>query len=174
MQRKHWFTGILAAAGSVSVLALGAEATKDIFNGNTEQRLDAIAAIQPGLGTVMIEYGNRFTDAYFAARGGNWGLAQYQLNEMIEIQEVGEITRPRHADALKGFEDGYLAPLKEAVENKDFTGFDEAFRDAVAGCNDCHVGTEHAYVKYVLPQVPVEAYLDFNMKSEPAYSEDED
>ncbi len=174
MQRKFWISGVFAAAGTLSVFALGAEAAKDIYNGSADQRLDAMAAIQPGLGTVMIEYGNRFTDAYFAARGGNWGLAQYQLKEMIEIQEVGEISRPKQADALKGFEDGYLAPLEDAIESKNFSSFDEAFRDAVAGCNGCHVGTGHTYVRYVLPQAPVEAYLDFNLASDPVAGKDDD
>lgn len=171
MQRRHVFLGVLTGAAAVSLVSLAAEGTKDIFNGSVDGRVDALAAIQPGLGTVMIEYGNRFTDAYFAAKGGNWGLAQYQLKEMIEIQEVGEITRPKMAAALKGFEDGYLAPLEEPVKNEDFTAFEASFKEAVAGCNGCHAGTGHAFVKYVLPKAPMENYLDFSLKTEPSDSE---
>jgi hypothetical protein len=55
----------------------------------------------------MIEYGYRYTTAYYAAKAGNWGLAEYQLKEMREIQEVGETTRPARAGALKGFETAF-------------------------------------------------------------------
>jgi hypothetical protein len=174
MKRRYFFVSILVATTTVSVLALGDEVGKDIYKGNTEARLDALAAIQPGLGTVMTEYGNRFTDAYYAAKGGNWGLAQYQVHEMMETQEVGETTRPNRADALKGFEEGYLAALQEPIKNKDFAAFEAAFKEAVGGCNGCHAGTGHAFVKYVLPKAPVEAYIDFNLKTEPKYKEEEE
>lgn len=171
MRQKTLFTSFLVVMATASSGALGADETKDIYNGGAKQRLDAIASIQPGLGTVMTEYGNRFTDVYFAAKGGNWGLAQYQLKEMIEIQEVGEITRPGRADALKSFEDAYLKPLGETIENKDFAAFESSFKETIAGCNGCHAGTDHAFVKYILPQKPVEAYLDFTLKTDPAYEE---
>src|SRR6266545_4171438 len=64
---------------------------------NTVDRNLALWNIQPGLGTVMIEYGNRLARLWFAASADNWDMAKYQLDEMIEIQEVGETTRPNRA-----------------------------------------------------------------------------
>ena len=58
------------------------------------------AGTQPGLGTVMIEYSNRYTDMYYAAKSGNWPLAAYQLKEALEIQEVGETTHPARAERI--------------------------------------------------------------------------
>ena len=66
----------------------------DWLKGSTDEKLKTLAEIQPGLGTVMIEYGNRYSIAYYAAKGGNWDLAAYQIKEMREIQEVGETTGP--------------------------------------------------------------------------------
>jgi len=48
---------------------------------NKNMTLGQIADIQPGLGTVMIEYGHRFYLAYYAAKAGNWGLANYEIKE---------------------------------------------------------------------------------------------
>jgi uncharacterized membrane protein len=171
MKRSTWFVVLWVSVAGVSALAAEREAAKDIYHGAEPARLDALAAIQPGLGTVMTEYGNRFTDAYFAAKGGNWGLAQYQLKEMVEIQEVGEITRPAMADVLKSFESAYLEPLAETVKQKDFAAFEKAFGETVAGCNGCHAGTGNSFVRYVLPQKPGEAYLDFTLKTEPTDEE---
>jgi hypothetical protein len=163
MSRSICLLAVVLSTTGAATLA----ADQEIYHGSEQARLDALAAIQPGLGTVMTEYANRFTKAYFAAQGGNWGLAQYQLKEMVEIQEVGEATRPANAAALKSFESGYLEPLEEAAEKKDITAFNAAFQETVAGCNGCHAGAGKSFIKYVLPQGPVEAYLDFTLKTEP-------
>ena len=158
---------LTAALGGLALLAIGlaAERAVDIYNGSLEERVNALAKIQPGLGTVMIEYGNRFTNAYFAAKGGNWGLAQYQLKEATEIQEVGEVTRPGKAEPLRNFEHAYLDPLEEAIEAQDWSGFEARYKAAVAGCNGCHAATGHPYIQYRLPEKPAESYLTYDLKS---------
>ncbi len=113
-----------------------------------------MAEIQPGLGTVMMEYGKRFYIAYYAAKEGNWDLAKYELEEAKEIQEVGETTRPGKAQMLKAFEQSYLDPLEKAIDAKDWNAFEKAYSNAVQGCNNCHAATGHPYIKYVLPQTP--------------------
>jgi len=118
--------------------------------------LDQIAEIQPGLGTVMIEYGTRYYRLYYAAKAGNWDLAKYQLKEATEIQEVGELTRPGKAPMLKSFESAYLDPLDKAIDAKDWSAFETAYNKGVEGCNGCHAATGHPYIKYVLPSNPPE------------------
>lgn len=113
-----------------------------------------LAEIQPGLGTIMIEYGNRFYHTYYAAKDGNWGLAGYQLKEALEIQEVGEITRPGKAAMLKAFEDSYMGPLKDAIDAQDWNAFQAAYNNAISGCNGCHAATGHPYIEYSLPSTP--------------------
>jgi hypothetical protein len=86
----------ILAIGVVALVlgAAGAYAASDWLKGSTEDKLKTLAEIQPGLGTVMIEYGARFGNMYYAGKGSNWDLAAYQLKEAREIQEVGETTRP--------------------------------------------------------------------------------
>jgi len=139
-------------------LALGAAGTfadSDWLKGSTDEKLKTLAEIQPGLGTVMIEYSARYTTAYYAAKGGNWDLAAYQIKEALEIQEVGETTRPARAQALKAFEKSYLEPLNEAIKAKDFKKFEKAFKDGIQGCNTCHIGQGFPYIKYQLPKAPI-------------------
>lgn len=155
--------GLLALVG----IGLAAQHVRDIYKGSLEERVSDLASIQPGLGTVMIEYGGRFTSAYFAAKGGNWGLAQYQLKEATEIQEVGEITRPAKAPLLKNFEQTFLVPLQESVKAQDWSLYRQRFETAVAGCNGCHAATGHAYIQYTLPTQPAETYLNFDLKTKP-------
>jgi hypothetical protein len=139
---------------ALALATVGTYAASDWLKGNTDEKLKTLAEIQPGLGTVMIEYGTRYTTTYYAAKGGNWDLAAYQIKEAREIQEVGETTRPERAQALKGFEKSYLDPLDEAIKAKDFKKFDKAFKDGIQGCNTCHVGQGFPYIKYQLPREP--------------------
>jgi hypothetical protein len=134
------------------LLAGAAYASGDWLKGSTDQKLEKLAEIQPGLGTVMVEYSNRYTSMYYAAKGGNWGLAGYQFKEALEIQEVGETTRPGRAAALKAFEDAYMEPLEKAIKAKDYEKFKTAFEAGIKGCNGCHASQGFPYIKYELPR----------------------
>lgn len=159
---------VTVAAIMMMVFAQETAPMPDITNGTVESRVDALAKIQPGLGTVMIEYGNRFTNTYYAAKAGNWGLAQYMLKEALEIQEVGEITRPARAGALKTVELAFLDPLNQAILDKDWPTFQSKFDAAVTnGCNGCHASAGFPFIQYQLPPAPTEGYLNFNVASDP-------
>lgn len=125
-------------------------------------------SINPGLGTVMIEYSNRFSRLWFAAQANNWDMAHYQILEMKEIQETGEVTRPARAQMLKGFENAYLGPLDAAIGKKDKTAFTTAYDKTIAGCNGCHAGSTsndfkggYKFVKVIRPSSPPAPDLDY-------------
>lgn len=142
------------AAGCLMALAGAVYADTGWLKGSTEEKLTTLENIQPGLGTIMMEYAARYTNAYYAAKGGNWGLAAYQIKEAKEAQEVGETTRPKRAEALKAFESSYLAPIEKAIEAKDFKKFDVAFKAGIQGCNGCHASQGFPFIKYELPKAP--------------------
>jgi hypothetical protein len=127
------------------------------LKGTTDQKLAILANLQPGMGTVMMEYGARFTNAYYAAKGGNWELAAYMIDEMKEIQEVGENTRPGRAGALKAFETNYLDKLDAAVKAKNWSQYQSLTPQVVNACNQCHVSSkpQHPYIVYQVPSGPV-------------------
>jgi hypothetical protein len=145
---------VAIAAACLVTFTGGTYAASDWLTGSTEEKLNTLANIQPGLGTVMMEYSARYTNAYYAAKGGNWDLAGYMLKEALEIQEVGEATRPARAGALKAFEAAYLDPLDAAIKAKDFDAFDAAFKKGIKGCNGCHASQGFPFIEYVLPDSP--------------------
>ena len=119
---------------------------------NKNLTIEDIAEIQPGLGTVMIEFGHRFYITYYAAKAGNWGLAEYELEELIEAQEVAETTRPKYKKQLKDLEDDYLEKLEDAIEDKNFKKFEKLYTKTTKACNSCHEANGHPYIKYQLPK----------------------
>lgn len=135
---------------------------------NTLDTSLALWNIQPGLGTVMMEYGWRLAQVVFATKAGNWDMAKYQLDEMLEIQEVGETTRPKRAPMLKAFEDSYLKPLDAAIMAHDKAKVTSALNDAITGCNACHTAAtnpnwpSYGFVQIQLPATDPTAYLNWN------------
>lgn len=125
--------------------------------------LEQLSAIQPALGTVMMEYANRFDNTWFAAQAGNWDMVRYQIMEMVEIQEVGETTRPARAAALKAFEQGFLNPLQDTANKKDLASFVDAYDKAINGCNSCHASQTSSdfpgSYKFVKIQRPIDPAL---------------
>jgi cytochrome c553 len=158
--------GSAATPTAVPTGNLDAAGVEQLVNSkfNTVDRNLALWNIQPGLGTVMIEYGNRFSRLYFAAKSGNWDMAKYQLGEMIEIQEVGETTRPNRAPMLKAFEENFFAALDKAIDANDAQAFDTAYTAVAEGCNACHTassGTNWKSYQFVKIQVPTADNNDY-------------
>jgi len=120
---------------------------------NKSLTLEQIAQIQPGLGTLMIEFGHRFYVAYYAAKANNWELADYEIHELIEAQEVAEVTRPKYTEELKAFEHGALAQLQQTIKAKDWKQFEVKYAETTKACNTCHTKNGHPYIQYKLPKV---------------------
>jgi hypothetical protein len=143
---------ILVASCLLTVSAVSYASPPDWLKGSTEEKIKTLADLQPGLGTVMIEYGNRMSTMYYAAKGGNWGMADYQLKEAREIQEVGENTRPGRAAMLKAFESANLEKLAAAIKAKNWKKFNAEFKQTVVACNGCHAANGFSFIKYQLPK----------------------
>lgn len=126
-----------------------------------EMTLDELASIQPGLGTVMLEYSRRYWIIYYACKKGNWDLALYELKELREIADVGMKTRPKWARELADFDDRYLKPLEEAMKAHDWAGFEKAYNAGMKGSDEVHRRLGFHYIRYRLPERAPD-FLDIN------------
>jgi len=119
---------------------------------NKTLSLSDMAEIQPGLGTIMMEFGHRFYITYYAAKASNWELAKYEIDELIEAQEVAETTRPKYTTQLKEFESAFISKLQNSIEKKDWELFKKNYEQTTNACNRCHKENEHPYIQYRLPK----------------------
>ncbi len=156
---------VLAGCGNTT-----ASSSSAADNGDLAKKVDSLQklmdvqqkSVNPGLGTVMIEYGQRMGKLWYSAQAKNWDMVRYQIDEMKEIQETGEITRPARADALKAFEGKYLDTIDKAAQAKDAAQFETAYKAAIDGCNSCHKsakgkagdGTEIPTYGFIKVQIP--------------------
>ena len=121
---------------------------------HAEMTIDQLAEIQPGMAGIMKEVGDRFSKAFYAAKGGNWKLAAYQLNMVRLAFRMAKVTRPKFTEDLNTFDSEYLLPIFKAIQAQDLPRFEEAFRKGTEGSDFYHDKTGHPYIRYVLPKDP--------------------
>jgi hypothetical protein len=124
-------------------------------------------AVQPRLSALMRDFGDRFVNAYFAAEGQNWALAQYQLGEMRAVARSAARVRPDSAERLDAFTTDYLANLEGAVMARDWSRFGDFFRKATRACNECHVAMNRGFIKFERPPRPADDDINFMFPSDP-------
>jgi hypothetical protein len=121
---------------------------------HVELNLDQLVELQPGLGRLMPEVGRRYWVLYYAARGGNWELAGYQVRQIVQLFRLGATTRPKMQKHLEAFRQATLEGLAAAIDRRDWPGFDSAYRDGVASANRFHETTGHPEIRWRLPDEP--------------------
>ena len=119
-----------------------------------ELTLDQIAELQPGLGTLMRDVSDRYWIAYYAAKGGNWELAAYQLRGVRSLFKKGVMTRPKYKGMLENYTKKILDPLEQQVAAKNFAEFEKTYRAGIDLANTMHKATDHPEIVWKLPPSP--------------------
>ena len=119
-----------------------------------ELTLDQMAELQPGLGQLMPLVGERYWILYYAAQGGNWALAEYQLRGLRSLWKKMCTTRPKYKGMLDNFAQMVFDPLDKHIAGRDFAAFDKAYRDGIDRANQMHGVTNHAEIVWKLPPNP--------------------
>lgn len=119
-----------------------------------ELTLDQLAELQPGLGTLMRDVSDRYWILYYAARGGNWALAAYQLRGLRSLYQKGSVTRPKYRAMLEKFAGEIFDPLQQHIEARDFAAFERVYQAGITLANQMHVATRHGEIVWKLPPTP--------------------
>ncbi len=119
-----------------------------------ELTLDQLAEVQRGMSSIMEENARRWWYMYYAAQGGNWMLAAYQYRSIREIFSIAKSTRPKFAQDLSAFEEGYLKPIGAAIDEKNWQKFEAAYQKGIEGSDSYHDKWGYSYVRFVLPDEP--------------------
>ena len=116
-----------------------------------EMTVDQLAEIQPGMAAVMKVVGERYTLTYYAAKGGNWKLAAYQLNQLRAAFRTAKVTRPKFAEDLTTFDKEYLQPIFKAIHDQNWDEFEASFKRGELGSDFYHEKRGVSYIRYTLP-----------------------
>lgn len=116
--------------------------------------LDQLAELQPGLGTLMRDISDRYWILYYAAKGGNWDLAAYQLRGLRSLYKKGSTTRPKYAGMLEDYSLKIFDPLQKHIEAKNFSEFEKVYQAGIDLANKLHGATKHGEIIWKLPPNP--------------------
>ena len=152
------FAGVLLALAAGSAMAADAD---------TQAQLDAIKATVPKFAIPMREVGDRFQNMYFAAKDGNWGLAEYMAKYMNGAMNPAKLTKPDEYKTWKNFYEGRFAAVEKTIQAKDAAGFESAYTKVIDDCNSCHKKMGYAFIKVVKLKAPADPGIDYTLKSEP-------
>ena len=119
-----------------------------------ELTLDQLAELQPGLGTLMRDISDRYWILYYAAQGGNWDLAAYQLRGLRSLYKKGSTTRPKYAGMLDDYSRKIFDPLQKHIEAKNFAEFEKVYQAGIDLANVMHGATKHGEIIWKLPATP--------------------
>ncbi len=124
------------------------------WNGKTYLSIDDIAILQPGLARLMPEIGQRYWKLYYAAKEGNWVMADFQVGEIEVLMETGMVTRPKYTEHLETFVNDDLEAIKDGIKARDWEKFEVAFNQGVKNANDYHKLNDKEFIVWKLPEYP--------------------
>jgi hypothetical protein len=125
-----------------------------------ELTLDQLAEVQPGMARLMKEVGERYSILYFAAKGGNWKLAQHEVKQIVSLLKVACTLRPKYLQDITSFIEAYLNPMSETIDRENWTGFRAAFQKGIDVSNSMHEKYGYGFIRYLIPKNPPD-YYDF-------------
>lgn len=149
-------TGLIVASSSLCADAAGEDMQKQIDN---------IVGALPKFAVPMREVGDRFRNMYFAAEGGNWGLAAYMSKYMDKAMNPAKVTKPKEYPSWAAFYKDDFAGVNKAIAAEDKAAFEKEYKAVIASCNECHVGMGYGFIEVVHVTAPPDLGINYKMPS---------
>ena len=127
--------------------------------------LNDVVGVLPKFAIPMREVGDRFQNMYFAAKGGNWGLAFYMSKYMNNAMNPAKLTKPDEYPLWASFYTEKVAPVNKAIGAKDLAGFEKEYTAVIKECNACHTAMGYAFIKVVKQKAPSDQGIDYKVPS---------
>jgi hypothetical protein len=127
--------------------------------------LKDVIDVLPKFAIPMREVGDRFQNMYFAAKGGNWGLAFYMSKYMNGALNPAKITKPDEYPLWASFYTDKFAPVNKAIVAKDLAAFEKEYTAVIKECNACHAAMGYGFIKVVKQKVPSDQGIDYKVPS---------
>ncbi len=105
-----------------------------------------------GFDQTMMETGYRYNELYWAGMDGNWGYAEYQLEEMLGNLEKGFVRRPEREASAGQFVNTAAPQLMATIASGNKQAFMESFNRFAASCNTCHGMEDVAFIQVIVPE----------------------
>jgi len=130
-----------------------------------QKQVEEIKAALPKFAIPMREVGDRFQDMYYAAKGGNWGLAAYMSKYMNGAMNPAKVTKPKEYEDWRSFYTDTFAPVNKAIAAQDFKAFSKEYDAVIKSCNACHDAMGYTFIKVIKMNEPADKGVSYSLKS---------
>lgn len=127
--------------------------------------LNDVISVLPKFAIPMREVGDRFQNMYFAAKGGNWGLAYYMSKYMNGAMNPAKLTKPDEYPLWNSFYTEKFAPVNKTITAKDMAAFEKEYTAVIKECNACHTAMGYGFIKVVKQKTPSDQGVDYKVPS---------
>jgi hypothetical protein len=132
---------------------------------DVQKQIDEIKGALPKFAIPMREVGDRFQNIYYAAQGGNWGLAAYMSKYMNGAMNPAKVTKPKEYEDWKSFYETTFAPVTKAISAQDFKAFSKEYNAVIPSCNGCHDAMGYGFIKVIKMKEPADKGINYSIKS---------
>ena len=99
----------------------------------------------------------------------NWGLAEYELDELKETMEAAKALNAEKQVKISGVLDSVLqsqvAELDKSVKSKNPSEFQKSYDETLSACNGCHESAGFRFIHIVRPTAPPVTNQVWEMKN---------
>jgi hypothetical protein len=174
------FLSAAVMLGSAMVFSAAPAPAQTAAASDPPATVDELAAIKaenvklrgliPSQSHAMVDVSFHFTNLWFAGQEKNWPLAKFYLGEVrnhikwsirlvpVRKSKNGEV---KLVDKFEPFDNVKLTEIQKQIDAKDRKQFSAAYRDAMAGCNDCHEASDKPYLRVMVPHRATAEGIDF-------------
>jgi len=141
------------------------QAEVNALNSQNDSLKKLVSLSKPGLGELMLDLQVHHNKLWFAGREGNWPLAKFEYDEMLEVAtqaQAIETDRPE-VKLFKPMLYSHLDSIKKAIKDRDVHEFTESFYSLTNACNNCHKNTNFQFNKIQTPEHPPYSNQDFSI-----------
>lgn len=149
--------------------ATRAEASDDIAA--LRAVVDQLKGLVPDQAHAMKDVGYHYANLWFAARAGNWPLAEFYRAEtrshlrwavrLIPVRRNLKGEEVRLQEILAPIEQTTLEGVHQAIAAKDQRQFREAYARMLDSCYACHVASDKPYLRLQIPGQPEAPIIRF-------------
>jgi hypothetical protein len=121
---------------------------------DNELTLEQMSETLPDTSTIMTRVGECWWKLWYAAEGGNWGLADYYMRRVIKLENQLKVLRPKHLERLDRFQASATPAVVAAIAAEDVEAFRTAYQAATDTANRLHEESGYPYIRWTLPKEP--------------------
>jgi hypothetical protein len=139
---------------------------------NLAARVKALEDLLPSQSHMMADVGDHFTNLWFAGTAENWPLADFYLSETrshlhwavrrIPIRKDNKGQDVNLVNILEAFENSQLTQLKQAIDHRTRSGFENVYKESLTVCYSCHKAADKPYLRPQIPNQPASRVMNFD------------